>query len=297
MVGEGEWVGDAKSQRHGGRRANLPHTSRARAGQSRFFRTLRSGIERGVRRVLKWSGIVPWRCVRQVSFWSLVGVLATVLVCWSIAAFLPQRGWSEWVFWESDRYGWQKSLDVYEFRSVGAVRRGWEVDVPGEDRFPIFEFAIADAVDRGIWEQAANRRYSWLPWGGLEAVRPDPVKSPMGCEHATGWPVPALWYAIVLERLPDQTLGARAEGGIPFEPSLVRARRGMAEIRALPYRPIWPGIAVDTAAYGLIGWLVFGGLRFLRAAWRRRRRCCPECGYSLEGIAAGVCPECGGSCP
>jgi hypothetical protein len=47
-------------------------------------------------------------------------------------------------------------------------------------------------------------------------------------------------------------------------------------------------------AGGLLGlctlpsWVGVGKRRF-----RRRRGCCLWCGYSLDGLSGGVCPECG----
>jgi len=46
----------------------------------------------------------------------------------------------------------------------------------------------------------------------------------------------------------------------------------------------------------VLNWLVYfaalsGGVAGL--TWRRRRRRCASCGYDLEGLGGGVCPECG----
>lgn len=61
----------------------------------------------------------------------------------------------------------------------------------------------------------------------------------------------------------------------------------------LPYRPLWSGLAIGTAFYGLLWTLPLLGVPLLRR-WRcRRRGLCPECGYDVKGNFAGACPECG----
>ena len=59
----------------------------------------------------------------------------------------------------------------------------------------------------------------------------------------------------------------------------------------LPFRPLWPGFALDSAFYGGLTFLVWTGPGFLRRRARRRRGRCIACGYDLRGLAA--CPECG----
>jgi hypothetical protein len=82
---------------------------------------------------------------------------------------------------------------------------------------------------------------------------------------------------------------------------------------ALPFRPIWPGFAINTVFYAAVLWMLFAAPFALRR-WRRiRRGLCPKCGYDLRGgsgAGAGgggaggaggvqgageraVCPECG----
>ena len=40
-------------------------------------------------------------------------------------------------------------------------------------------------------------------------------------------------------------------------------------------------------------WLIRGRRQLRRRQLRRRVGCCAECGYSLDGLASDVCPECG----
>lgn len=65
----------------------------------------------------------------------------------------------------------------------------------------------------------------------------------------------------------------------------------------LPYRPIWPGLLINTLIYAVPSWflLAAGSIFFtrLQARLRARRDGCPTCGYPI-GTSA-VCTECGAS--
>jgi hypothetical protein len=68
--------------------------------------------------------------------------------------------------------------------------------------------------------------------------------------------------------------------------------------RALPYRPVWIGFALDTIVYAAALWCLF---LLLPGRWRRRRRAkrgwCIACGYDLRGHDHAACPECGAPAP
>ena len=67
----------------------------------------------------------------------------------------------------------------------------------------------------------------------------------------------------------------------------------MQEERWLPYLPLWPGFAVNTALYPLIVWLFVRSVTTARYVSRGRFGRCPKCGYDLRGNLPGGCPECG----
>ena len=61
----------------------------------------------------------------------------------------------------------------------------------------------------------------------------------------------------------------------------------------LPYEPVWPGFAINTAFYATILWLLIRGPFVLRRFLRVRRGLCPKCAYPMGESA--VCTECGGA--
>jgi hypothetical protein len=61
--------------------------------------------------------------------------------------------------------------------------------------------------------------------------------------------------------------------------------------KGLPYRPIWPGFAINTIFYAAILWVVWFTPGMVRRRIRRRRGLCPACAYPI-GLSP-VCTECG----
>lgn len=139
---------------------------------------------------------------------------------------------------------------------------------------------------------------SWAPLDAptpqFEALLPDArdadeVALERRVLHAAGWPCRAFWC----EGYRAVWIGGRAPDVIdttwfihtrtPTSSSVIR--------RLIPLRPVWWGLALDTAFYATIlggaGW----GLGIARRARRRRRGRCAACGHVLHGVA--VCPECG----
>ena len=61
--------------------------------------------------------------------------------------------------------------------------------------------------------------------------------------------------------------------------------------RLLPMRPVWPGFALNTAAYALTAWLMCLLWMLTMRTQRRLRGLCGRCAYPV-GVSA-VCTECG----
>ena len=89
--------------------------------------------------------------------------------------------------------------------------------------------------------------------------------------------------------------GEILQGGIELEPANPQQVSSLSidDQRALPYWPIWRGLAVDTLFYATILFVLLGGIGFTRRELRRVRGRCIKCGYDLRGDSGGGCPECG----
>ena len=68
---------------------------------------------------------------------------------------------------------------------------------------------------------------------------------------------------------------------------------GFPPPRALPLRPMWVGLAINTIFYAAILWVLTLGPFTARRLIRRKRGRCIMCGYDLSHAEHEVCPECG----
>ncbi len=108
-------------------------------------------------------------------------------------------------------------------------------------------------------------------------------------ETATGWPVPAFWFAW------DDHLGSGTTIGgfeLPaFWPTPAAA--GNAQHQAIPLRPISLGLAVNTLVFTAL-WTIILHIAPRKSARRRQREgLCPRCAYDLNGNTQDGCSECG----
>jgi hypothetical protein len=63
--------------------------------------------------------------------------------------------------------------------------------------------------------------------------------------------------------------------------------------RPLPWTPLLPGFALDTAFYAGIALTLWSAPTLIRRHLRRARGHCPACNYKLSGLPPGApCPEC-----
>ncbi len=230
-----------------------------------------------------------------------LGFIATVAVAWGLAAWLPQKGagWEKRQIYDPSRDDFSCLVMMSEYRRVAAVRRAWNVVYPAVHRIVLpFRDAIADPLEVG--GHAPHLHGS--SWGRAPAVLAEPRSSPQdGCDHATGWPALAGWYG--MSRTVSSSGGTQFDflGGVelprpasapgyPFLGSWYEAWK----LRALPLRPIWRGLAIDTAFYAGVSFLFLRGAAAARRAHRRRRARCTRCAYDLTGLQPGApCPECG----
>ncbi len=213
-----------------------------------------------------------------------LGLATTVAVAWSLAAWLPHT-----------HLRWRKNLvgdpahfiTIFEFSRPGMVRRDWRAGyVAGtalwSDLYPMSTLKLGSKTvvhDRS--------------WGDLPADLAHPSRTSTGAEDARGWPLLCLWCSINEPVIESGVLGSPSRDGIVL--SRPSSSTSVANVRILPLRPIWRGLAADAGVYACAWVLVIPTFHIVRAAVRRRRGQCPQCGYDLARHRGAVCPECGGA--
>ena len=123
---------------------------------------------------------------------------------------------------------------------------------------------------------------------GMERLSLFDMKRPMPPSLTVmraGWPLRAFGCCMTAEpRGRPRAMTILDRGGF-----IVRRGSGGVE---LPWKPLWPGFAVNTLLYTLIVAAAFMALRKSRRVHRRRRGLCVTCAYPT-GVSA-TCSECGG---
>lgn len=112
-------------------------------------------------------------------------------------------------------------------------------------------------------------------------------------ENRAGWPLHAVRHDHWTVR--DWPLGTTNAGynfGSDGAVRIHRPRLGLVTV-TVAYRPVWPGLILNTLLYALLPASVAVAFVALRRRRRRRRGHCPACGYDRRGDTAAVCPECG----
>lgn len=227
------------------------------------------------------------RCCRNIMLWLFAGLMVTWGIAWSLAAFLPQRAWRGRTVLSG---GMEYPLSFDQYFAIGAVRRSWMRVNPGTF---VWEAPVIDAINGTESDEPTDGRLMWPVWGDAEKLKKNLEKYDWdhhewnGCEHAVGWPVVALWY-----ELHKRSVGTQISGGIPIQRAIVLSA-SIAHCRALPCRPIWTGLLIDSMFWGTVAFGAWQALGGGRTALRRRRNRCPRCGYSLAGQTSPGCPECG----
>ena len=229
----------------------------------------------------------------------MVGAFATIGLAWGFAAWLPQTGWREFHSWNDASLRAASNAFVVEYRAPGACRRTWEIRMDAADTFPAYQPVVGKQYFHG-WSFTPKR----LPqpdWGHLTALRSASLHGyRTGCEHATGWPFLSMWYEITPyflnpSKKPEIVAGLPLvdQPPSPFGPGQPFIACDISAMRALPMKPIWSGIAADTAVYAG-AFLVIRRTVPIRSWWRRHRGVCVACGYDLHGLPASArCSECG----
>lgn len=125
---------------------------------------------------------------------------------------------------------------------------------------------------------------------------------------ASGWPALAFWCELDVENpvmvgsprsgpFAIRSVGAFNIDSVPGPESFARFSEDGYACLALPCRPIWSGMALNTAVYSLTFLLLFASAASFRRAVRLRAGRCLRCGYDLIRTIGPLCPECGDARP
>ena len=273
----------------------VPISSGVTCGYLRTQRSPHPGITAIVLSVKAW--------ILRIAVCLVLGMITTLAVAWACAWWINagqgdfREGWhdaqqTEWM------RGWRITRrDAFGANRVVAMARG---TVPVPPKAPIAILTreelvpwwsnlsqVMDEQVRAVHAQESTRRAQ----GDKTTVRPTVL-----FDDARGWPLPALrcrWDHGLVPGGPEG--GEILQGGIELEPANPQQMSSLSidDQRALPYWPIWRGLAVDTSFYATILFVLLGGIDFTRRELRRVRGRCIKCGYDLRGDFSTGCSECG----
>lgn len=237
--------------------------------------------------------------VTTLAIYAALGFATSWAVAWALAAFVSYKNAryeNDWLSRTRAHNHVHPGVGMLEgVISFGSVRRTWYLDkgMGYTSGTPLSEVLI------GTSPVPPNAHFAWsiagpTSWGSLTIpTTTEGWKDWQGIEEARGFPALCLWNQIEREWLPGRPPTAQhsIRGGFKLPP--FEQPGSSLTLRALPYRPIWSGLAFNTAFYGLI-W--FGVIRIPRGVRRARRvnhGRCPRCAYDRRGDYTTPCPECG----
>jgi hypothetical protein len=241
-----------------------------------------------------------------------LGFFTTLAVAWAAALFIHVPG------------------DIYAVKPgsplKARVTQGWRMMTPEEERATGFN-GRAHALTRydrfastyysidpltaggiGIREELERTRVTPEAVAGLFArsivmpwprgTRPWPANDAYIYFSFRGWPFRAFWLEYEQHYATNTTdiAETRIHGGIRVkfnDPTSVWYAPPPSPT-ALPYRPVWPGLILDTLFFASLWAALLYIPRAARRSLRRRRGLCPACAYDLRATpASSPCPECG----
>ncbi len=155
---------------------------------------------------------------------------------------------------------------------------------------------LENGVDQTLLSSVVQSNMS-----GSDSIDNMSMNPMLSYEEATGFPLPALQLSCYCS-----PSGTRIHGGLWLDdaslnwlqPSTLPGTDTLGpgfRVHGLvvPFDPCGPGLLVDSLFWAFVSSCTLWVARSLRRSLRRRSQRCEHCGYSLIGISAIICPECG----
>ncbi len=237
---------------------------------------------------------------RIAAVYLLLGFVSTWAVAWGLALLPPGRSNRFFISMERDYQRLLASSDyragVGSARHVKAARPRLTSDMTiGLD--PELDEVGASALWPYVdWTMLSRLADSAGPhgWGTDKVHRSSRREFEQVIDDARGFPFLSAWCswreATGLQR-------GRLVGGVAIPDHPSPNVTGADKLRALPYYPIWSGLALNTGFYALLFFAVVRTARAFRRSRRHARGWCPRCKYDREFDYRLPCPECGDAPP
>ena len=266
---------------------------------------------------------MPWRTIRRCLLCAILGLATSVVVAWAVVVHVKLRPGTgaelmmtgvtvvDGVKTRVKRYG-RFGVDTERWEFIDTANHTYNAEYWRQIASQIEDSGGA-AYDDEVWESARTFNPQMpMPTitGRLDDVAmrgpPVPVHNIADVRtsltlDAVGWPMRALYstrrwdsFAATFDANGKPTgMGNREE----TSNALVirwpaRAGQSMPDTLVLPYMPR-PGLALNTAFFGMLWALVLLAPGAIRRRLRIARNCCTRCGFSLAGQTRPGCPECG----
>jgi hypothetical protein len=225
----------------------------------------------------------------------LLGAIVNVAVAWGLAvrrAFVTIER-----FEQGHAVIWNQPMQFVQERRFGMIDVWWYDLYDENPRSTTPEQLVAAGEQRLVERLAAGQTMpsgrsaeglTRIPqWGSLKESRTQPTQA-LGGDIAFGWPMVCLWMTTTGDVIANTTANEHLHGAWLLHGGIeTRANNFIA----LPYRPLWMNLVMNTVFYAFMLWAIFAFPVTFRRRRRIARRLCPACAYPV-GVSP-VCTECG----
>ncbi len=234
----------------------------------------------------------------------LLGLATTWAVAWGLALLPP--GVPVGPF--RSMIGVEFGVGAHYEQGIGSARKTYRFigdETPFEPRPGMWQRELMPDHGPGTdWQSLGyiSELGSSQDWGMQSSRNPRGGRGVEMLEDARGFPFLALWCTWISPEETDAQIdwgssrltSQHVQGGFALKDRHLRDWWSQyGALQALPYMPIWSGLALNTAFYALLFFVVVRIGRAVKHARRYRRGLCPRCKYDRVFDYRVPCPECG----